>query len=75
MVLDGDKFLSINIGDSKVSDLMDAVPEGINSTQVNSKLFGSSNRKATSDALAFWVAPLVGAASGAIIWQAMTTDD
>lgn len=51
MVLDGDEFLSINVGDGKVSDLVDAIPEDINSIQVNWKLFGSSNRKATSDAL------------------------
>lgn len=51
MALDGDEFLSINVGEGKVGDLVDAVPEGINSIQVNWKLFGSSNRKWTSDAL------------------------
>jgi hypothetical protein len=75
MVLDGDEFLSINMGDGRVSDLVDAVPEDMNSIQVNWKLFGRSNRKATSDALVFWVAPLVGAALVAVIWKAMTTGD
>jgi len=51
MVLDGDEFLSINAGDGKVGDLVDAVPGDVNSIQVNWKLFGSSNRKTTSDAL------------------------
>lgn len=51
MALDGDEFLLVKVGDGKVGDLVDAVPEGINAIQVNWKLFGSSNRKSTSDAL------------------------
>ncbi len=51
MALDGDEFLSVNVGDGKVGDLVDAVPGDTNVIQVNWKLFGSSNRKATSDAL------------------------
>jgi len=51
MALDGDEFLSINVGDGKVSDLVDAVPKDVNAIQVNWKLFGSSHRKWTSDAL------------------------
>ncbi|PCH75356.1 MAG: hypothetical protein COC12_00935 [Rhodobacteraceae bacterium] len=51
MALDGDEFLLVKVGDGKVADLVDAVPEGINSIQVNWKLFGNFNRKSTSDAL------------------------
>jgi len=51
MALDGDEFLSVKVGNGKVGDLVDAVPEGTNSIQVNWKLFGSSHRKITSDAL------------------------
>jgi glycosyl transferase family 2 len=51
MALDGDGFLLVKVGDGKVADLVDAVPDDVNAIQVNWKLFGSSNRKSTSDAL------------------------
>ncbi len=51
MVLDGDEFLSINVGAGRVGDLVDALPEGINSVQLNWKIFGSSFRQTTSDGL------------------------
>mgnify|MGYP001057671944 CR=1 FL=1 len=51
MALDGDEYLVVKVGDGKVADLVDAVPDGINCIQVNWKLFGSSFRKKTSDAL------------------------
>lgn len=51
MALDGDEFLSINVGNGKVGDLVDATPQSVNSIQVNWKFFGSSNRTTTSDAL------------------------
>jgi len=51
MVLDGDEFLSINVGDGKVADLVDAVPKSATAVHINWKLFGSSDRKTTSDSL------------------------
>ncbi len=51
MALDGDEFLSINVGDGTVADLVDALPEDANNIQINWKLFGSSFRDHTSDAL------------------------
>jgi len=51
MVLDGDEFLSINVGDGKVADLVDAVPKSATAVHINWKLFGSSHRKTTSDSL------------------------
>ncbi len=51
MVLDGDEFLNVHVGDGRVQDLIAACPEQADAILVNWRIFGSSHLKDTDPRL------------------------
>jgi hypothetical protein len=51
IALDGDEFLQVNVGEGRVSDLVDALPPGVDEVRLNWRIFGSNHLRELDDRL------------------------
>ncbi len=51
MVLDGDEYLNVHVGDGRVQDLIEACPDEADAILVNWRVFGSSHHRETDSGL------------------------